>query len=240
MSRRNGILRASVTVAALVIAACSRVVDAPAPQGNRGILDMTVSALTDTADGSRLDTVAVRVDTSFRAFNSPVSFSTTAGALVNAASSGALSALADSLGVARAYLRAPSDSSVAVITASAGGSIASRSIQFVPAPPSLLRVTASSYFVQAVPGTMVTITATVNRVRGAISPGAVVRFEIVPGDSAVAAKLSVDSAFVSGGTAATVAVLQQATPGKLDVHATVSRSGVVLQGDVVLEIIPKP
>jgi hypothetical protein len=226
-------------IAGVAAASCGWELNAPPDRGNRGLDSVTLSATLDTADAVRLDTIVAYVDTSFRTANTPVTFVTTAGSFVNAGSSGALSVAPDSTGVARAYLRAPSDSSLAIISVSAAGTMQSRRILFLPAPPTFLRTTASNYFVAAAPGSTVTITATVNRQRGTLSSGTVVRFELIPMDSAVTATLSADSAFVANGAATTTAVLRDTLPGRLGVRASVSRSGVSLHSDVVVEITHK-
>src|SRR5205823_2626439 len=110
----------------------------PDPTQNRGLLNLVPSVRIDTADGARLDTVVATVDMAAAPLGISVAFSTSISSFLPSGTTTTVAA--DSTGVSRAFIRAPADSAVAIVTASAGGVTRTTAITYVPAPPTWVQV----------------------------------------------------------------------------------------------------
>jgi hypothetical protein len=208
------------------------------PQGNAGIITFNILPSTTTdADGYQVDTLAVAVDTTFRSINGSVVFSTNAGVFSN--NTATITVPIDSLGMARAFLRAPVDSAIAYATAVTGGKLETRIITYVPALPGWLNVTASSVFVDPKLGATSDVTVAPMRRVGTTSPGGVVHFELaLPAGSEVSAKLNVDSV-AANVSATTRLVLLTTDTGNVFVRTTYTRNKQIVVKDSVLVHVAK-
>lgn len=217
------------------IVACSG--DSPSPPGNRGLLDVKASPREDIADAARIDTIIATVDPAFTAANT-VTFTAPLGTFVNGTATTTVAP--DSTGVARAFLRAPGDSGLIVVTATAAGGSDTASVHYLLATPDGITVVATPEVIFGAPMSTTDIAASVTRARGAVSPGGKMAFAIVGGPDALraGAHLSIDSVRANSGT--THLTLNTTEVGDLIVRATYTGGGVTLVRDVTVHVIKKP
>jgi hypothetical protein len=152
----------------------------PSP-GNTGLTVFSTSIKAGDvvdADGVSMVELTARIDTSFRATNSPVTFTATAGTF--SGGTGSTTGIPDLVGDARATLKAPTVPGVARLSASAGGLVKSDSIVFRAANPTQIDVVSDDQFLRDSVARKTKITARLKRLRGSVSPGGEIRFSIDP------------------------------------------------------------
>jgi hypothetical protein len=144
----------------------------------KDFLVVTPDTVTSTADTYAIVTLSASTNAALHPIGTPVTFTASAGTFLPSGST--VVATTDGAGVARAQLRAPSDSVVARVSATVGNLIAYNSVTFTRALPDQItlgadRVTVSA---SAAPGavTPVKLTATLVRRFGVAGPGQVVQF----------------------------------------------------------------
>jgi hypothetical protein len=220
--------------AVAVVVACSADAGTP-PFGNTGVLSIDPAAIVDTADGTRLVALAAHVDTSFKAANS-VSFVTTLGTFTNGTAT--VTATPDSLGVARVYLKAPTDSSGGTVTATASTTARSINVLFVPAVPEWIAVSGGTTAAKI--GATGDVTATPVRVRGKVTPGGYIRFELENPAQKPNVRFSVDSIPVAQEQVKTQLTWLSADTGSVRVKASYVRDRKVITSNTTTVTFFKP
>ena len=180
-------MRSRLLCTLALVAGCAADAGTP-PLGNTGLQSLLPNPVVDTADGTRLVTITATVDTTFKSAN-PVVFSTNIGAFSNGTATATVTP--DSTGFARAYLKAPTDSSAGSVMATAGGTSLSIPVEFWPALPEWIAVSAGSAVAKI--GSTADVTATPGRGRGKVTPGGFIRFELADPSQKALVRLSVDS-----------------------------------------------
>jgi hypothetical protein len=193
---------------------------------------------TGTADGASLLALAVVIDTATPADKRTVALTTSAGTF---ATSGAATATAapDAAGIARTLLRAPADSTSALVTATVNGATASTVVVFRRAMPDAVDVLPAQLTLAAGAGHELTVTATLRRAVGKPSPAIRVTFSAVDTTEAHAARgafLPVTAMSDANGVATTrFSMPDTSYHGPLVVHATVAPAGTA--GEAVIQIV---
>ena len=188
-----------------------------------------ISADTGTADGASLTAITVLVDTLIPSDKRSVSLATTAGVFTSGGQATA-TLLPDADGKARAFLRAPSDSTTALLTATVNGSSASSLIIYRRAQPQSLTLEPAQYAIKVSSATEVAVTATLLREVGTPSAPMTVVFTVadtgaVPSTRGVFLPVSVQSS--STGVAKTRFTLADTSyRGPLVLRATALPSGI--------------
>ena len=101
----------------------------------RGVIDLSASSRVALADGATVISILTTVDAQRRPSPYTVVLTTTAGSFLGGASALTITVAANDSGLARALLRVPIDSSIAIITGTSGGVTRSIELAFNPAPP---------------------------------------------------------------------------------------------------------
>ena len=204
--------------------------------GNQGLVSFKVPHA-DTADGATVLSLIAKVDTSFRANNTAVTFTTTTGKFLNGNQT--VAAIPDSFGVAHAFLTAPRDSSTAFVTASAGGVVKSDSIVFAAALPRAIILVASPqiFSPDVKAGAESTLTATLIRSPGLTSPGGEVQFEIIA-TNGLKAELGAE-ALPADTEAKSKLVLMTTDKGTATVRARYVRNKTIIVQDTVVIRLPQ-
>jgi hypothetical protein len=153
----------------LLLAACSAIVLEPLPKSPTVVLELPHDGV---ADGESLTRIVVHADTTLAVDKRTVALTTTAGTLVGDASS----LIPDDVGIVIAFLRAPSDSTIALVRATVNGSATSGEIVFHRALPDHIDLVPAQFALKAGVGNEMNIVATVRRSVGVPSPGARVTF----------------------------------------------------------------
>jgi hypothetical protein len=128
---RSTRILAAYVLAVTLGAACYDVVE-PVSRASVTTIDAPAQGV---ADGASLLRIDARVAGTVPKDQRSVSFTTTAGKFANGSST--VSVQADTAGLASTLLQAPSDTVIAVVTASAGGGALSTLIRFVAPPPAI-------------------------------------------------------------------------------------------------------
>lgn len=212
-------------LAALALAGCY---DVAAPARRATILTLPD---TGTADGASLLLVGVTIDTTgLPADERIVTLNTTAG-VFKASGSGVASVTPDATGSAIALLRAPTDSTLALVTATVGKEAVLRTVTFHRALPDRVEVVPAQLAVGAGTGHQLALTIYLQRAVGTPSPGAHVMLHSAgpsPADSApgvfLPAELTSDA---TGMLHATFATRDTSYRGPVTLRATVAPIGGV-------------
>lgn len=164
-------------VAGIVTTACYEVNDPPttpaaAPVVLTGVRTLKPADTSGIADNASLIELIATVDSAVSS-EQTVKFRTTAGSFGGAAE---VTVPIEANHTARAQLRAPADSTMAIVTATASGGTQSAKVRFDRALPQRILLSASQFYVRAGVMNDLTLTATVFRLFGRPSPGAVVEF----------------------------------------------------------------
>ena len=196
----------------LTIVACYDVVD---PSRN-GVVNLAM-ADTATADGASLTRVVATLEPLIADSLTHVTLSTTAGIFTVTGNSTA-TVIADKGGMALVYLRSPSDSTTAVVTAQSNAEMVTHTITFARAQPQWLSVSPAEFTVKSGYGNEVTFTATLHRNVGTPSPG--IRLTFSASDT-TAAHAPLGSFIVSGPSDSGGAVTARYSPGETDYRGRV-------------------
>lgn len=140
----------------------------------KGVTDVTSFPNKPRADGASIVDLEIAIDTSPRPTPNSVVVSTSLGSLLGGNPTVTISA--DARGKALAKLRAPNDTGTALLTLTSGGITTYKSIQFVPALPDAVQLTASSFELKAGNANVVTLNAVLSRALGIPSPGVTLSF----------------------------------------------------------------
>jgi hypothetical protein len=152
-------------------AACTTVLE---PLTLRPVLEIT-SADTGTADDASLTPIVLHVDTSLSIQKRAISMSTTAGTFLPGSGNSAMVS-PNAVGSATVILRAPSDSTTAIVSATVNGVTEQTRIIFRRALAERVELVAEKATLSAGVNQEVTIVATLRRTMGKSSPGAAVVF----------------------------------------------------------------
>ena len=206
----------------------------------RGVIDLSASSRVALADGATVISILTTVDAQRRPSPYTVVLTTTAGSFLGGASALTITVAANDSGLARALLRVPIDSSIAIITGTSGGVTRSIELAFNPAPPTAVLLS-GDFAVKAGVTNSAAFTALLLRNLGTPSPGAVVRFSAdIPGSSggtfgqfsprsAISSTPIVSTRFTAGETA-------YRGPVVLRVHAT--RGAHTVTDSVTVQVVP--
>jgi hypothetical protein len=156
-------------------------------------LDSAGAVLVDTADGTRTVTIDAALDTIQAPLSATVSFTTTAGTLLPASQTGAVTVPVDASGHARVQLRAPSDTARSDVTATAAGITRSVTVTWLPAPATVVQVQPQSPVLSTGSSHTMTLNVTLLRSIGTPSPGSLVFFKAVDTLGQTLGRFSVDS-----------------------------------------------
>jgi hypothetical protein len=148
---------------------------ASSPPVTKGITALIPSPPSSLADGATVVTIKAVVDTAPRPNPYTVTLTTTAGTFLGTGTASTVTVPVGDSGFARAQLRAPSDSSIALVTATTGGVTRFVEVRFDPAPPNAVQLS-GDFAVKAGPANSATITVQLLRAVGVPSPGVTVRF----------------------------------------------------------------
>jgi len=222
---------AGVALAALALACYEVTIPAPRP-----ILLQLPD--TGTADGASLLALTVAIDTTIPADRRTVALTTSAGTF---ATNGAATATAapDAAGIARTLLRAPTDSTTAVISATVNGATATKLVAFRRAMPDAVDVVPAQLTLMAGAAHELTVTANLRRAVGKPSPALRVTFttaDTTAGHNTRGAFLPTTALSDANGVATTRFTIADTTyRGPLTLRATVAPSGVA--GEAVIQIV---
>lgn len=224
-----GITRLIVVV---LVAACYEVIVPP------GRAPSLITPATGTADGASLLTVVTKIDTgSVPTDKRAVTLSTTAGAFTASGNSTA-TLTPDIAGAATALLRAPADSTTALITATVNGAAVSRAIVFSRALPERVDVVPDRFSLGVGLSHELAVTVYLRRSVGTPSPGARVSFgSTYVSDTSSSAGLFLPLAATSdaSGVVRTRFTMPDTTrTGPLLLRATIESSG--LAGDATIQL----
>jgi hypothetical protein len=172
-----------VTAAALVTGCYDP--DPAGPDVDVDGLSLSLSAESAPADGETIVLVLVDVPSSARGEGRKITLTTSLGTL-EGATSGTLALVANAEGRATAELHAPTRTGIARIRSTVAGVIREDSVRFTAAPPTRIDVDAAKFTVAAGMRNETTVTATLRRVPGKITPGASVVFTAARGDTSEA------------------------------------------------------
>ncbi|MDB4915068.1 MAG: hypothetical protein JWM95_2712 [Gemmatimonadetes bacterium] len=196
---------------------------------------------TGTADGASLTAIAVIVDSLTPSDKRSVALTTTAGTFTSGGLATATLAPDDN-GTARALLRAPSDSTTAILSATVNGSSVSTLIVFRRAQPQSLTLEPAQYEVKSSSATDVAVTATLFRAVGTPSAPMTVTFSVVDTAAVPSPRgvfLPADVQSNSAGVAKTRFTLADSSyRGPLVLRATVLPSGVT--STATIQIVGAP
>lgn len=193
---------------------------------------------TATADGTSLSTVAAVIDTATPADKRIVTFTTSAGVF---ATSGTPTATTEpnEVGIARTLLRAPNDSTTALVSATVNGATATKLLNFQRAMPDLVDVVPTQLSLTSGAGHELTLTATLRRIVGKPSPGLRVTFTTADTTDAHASRgafLPATAVSDANGVVTTrFSIADTSYHGPLTLRATVAPSGII--GETVIQVV---
>jgi hypothetical protein len=226
------ILALGTALAALTVA-CYEVASAPV---RPLVLELPDTA---TADGTSLTAVAVAIDTATTpADKRTVTITTSAGVF---ATSGTATATAepDQAGVARTLLRAPADSTAAIVSAAVNGITTTGIITFRRAMPDAVDLAPTQLTLVAGSTHEITVTATLRRTVGQPSPAIRITFTSADTTSAHGARgIFLPATTVSdakGVATARFTIADTSYHGPLTLRATAAPAGV--SGDATVQIL---
>lgn len=169
---------AGTAIVAVTVAGVTKYVNVPfsvaTPTVTRGVVAIEVAPRRAPADGASTVAVRIVVDTTVRPTPNTVTLTTTAGTLIGG--SPGLTVPVNDSGFAYARLRAPADSSLALVTATAGGITKNTEVSFDPAPPEQVQLTATAFELKAGTANFLTVTSQLLRASGVPSSGATIAF----------------------------------------------------------------
>jgi hypothetical protein len=227
---------ALAALALLQASACHDITEPPNTPVGVTALQVPDSAF---ADGASLVLVSATVDSRIAVTNRDVKFRTTAGAFNGAVD---ITVPADSLGVARTFLKAPADSAVAIVSATASTGTRTALLRFVRAYPESLMLQPGAFALTAGVTHQVEVTAVLRRATGIPTRGAVVAF--TANDSTGAARgafSAVPPSDAAGNVGVRYTSPDTAYAGRVTIHAAVrNASGAILADSAVLQIVPPP
>lgn len=217
---------------AALLCACYEVIVPPARAPSLTIPD------SGTADGASLSTIAIRIDTgAVPADKRSITLSTTAGTFT-ASGSGSATLTPDITGAATAFLRAPADSTTALITATVNGTTISRTMVFSRALPERVDMVPDRFALDVGLGHELSITVYLRRSVGMPSSGSRVTFRSAYVSDTVASLglfLPVTATSDASGVVRTRFTMPDTTrTGPLLLRATAESSG--LSGDATIQL----
>jgi hypothetical protein len=199
-------------VACLTVGACTLLVPLPEVPTVRIVLPETA-----VADDVTVTSVQVQVDTSIAAAKRVVALTSTAGQFV-----GEVSGLVpDESGRVIALLRAPTDSTIAVVRATVNGISASGAIVYQRARAERIELVAEHVSLAAGLANEIKIVATLRRTVGIPSPGGVVTFSATTADQQPVGSFLPASTIADGEGTAVVRFISAHTSvrGRVDIRA---------------------
>jgi hypothetical protein len=168
----------TILIALAFLPACYE--DPPMNPGE-GILRLTVESDSAPADGATLLRVLALIPKEAASDRRTVVFSTSAGTFADGGQGTVAIIALDS--VAETFLRAPRTSGPARVRAQLGTEIREVSVQFDTAYPARIDVEPKTFVLKAGVSNETTITASLRRNVGQVSPGVEIRFEAVRADN---------------------------------------------------------
>jgi hypothetical protein len=229
----NKLLGATIFAAALLVA-CYEPVSPPHRAPALILPD------TGTADGASLLALAVKLDTGATpADKRAITLTTTAGTFTTGGTNTA-TLTPDASGAAIALLRAPGDSTTAIISATVNGETVSRTVIFHRALPERIDVVPDQLTLRPGTGAELAVTVQLRRAVGTPSPGTRVElssFNVSSGTISTAlflpATLTSDA---TGAMRARFTAPDRTYFGPVQLRATAVQSGV--SGDAIIQLIP--
>jgi hypothetical protein len=170
--------RLSIVMIAGLLFACHDVTDPP--KTTPGVTAF-VAPDSAPADGKTQVLLRANADTSLAATERKVKFKTTAGSFGTTTET---EVVADSGASAAALLTAPTDSTLAILSATLGSSTITRSIRFTRALPERVSISPERPYVQRGVTQAITVKATLWRSVGTPSPGSVITFTAIDSNGA--------------------------------------------------------
>lgn len=212
---------------------CRLPADLPANGGLRGV---TPDSTTATADGTSVMSITALVDTTALLAGSTVTISASAGTLLPSGNS--VTVAVDSTGVARAQLRAPTDSAVARIVATFGTSVRTDSIIYRRALPDEIHVATTAGILSILGRNTAPITVALVRRFGLVSPNTPVSFtSYALGKPATPVGIVSPTVAYSGSSGATATFLPDtAYTGAVVVRAQTSGRNGALTDSVIIYV----
>jgi hypothetical protein len=226
---KNAALAAATAL--LLGVGCRNITDAP----DTGVTSLTATPPNSLADGMSVVLLSAVVDPALLHQTNEVKFTTTAGTLLPGAA-----AVSNDSGIARVQLRAPADSAIALVTATAGKVTRSVQVSFAPALASHVEVSSSKFAIKSGLDATTDITAMLLRSVGTPSPGSTVTFsaDSLRGSSGDFGRFSNPSVL-----ATTPKVTTQFTAGATSyrgpvvIRATAMRAGQAVTSSTTIQII---
>lgn len=236
VTRHRGVrraVRATTLLVALVVSGCYEVT----PPIHRA-LTLTMPD-TGTGDGASLLLIQASLDTTgVVAAKRSITLTTTAG-VFTASSTASAMLVPDQAGTAVALLRAPADSTVALITATANGETVTQLLGYRRALPDRVELLPDQLSLSPGPGNALAVTVQLRRTVGIPSAG----LQVVFGTDSLADGSSIRGAFLpasatsdaSGIVRTRFSALDTAARGPVTLRATVVKSGI--SGAAVIQIV---
>jgi hypothetical protein len=194
---------------------------------------------TGTADGASLLDLVVKIDTAATpADKRAIALTTTAGTFTTGGTTATLAP--DVSGAAIALLRAPADSTTAIVTATVNGETVSRTIVFRRALPERVDVVPDQLTLRPGTGQELSITIYLRRAVGIPSPGVRVELSSVNvSNGSISTALFLPATLTSDATGvmrARFTAPDRTYFGPVQLRAVVTPSG--LSGDAIIQLIP--
>lgn len=235
--------RAHLCIAALlsVVACDHRHLIGPAgPEA--ALADFVAKPRSAPADGTSLVTLVATVTRRDATRPAPVTFSTSGGALISSAASAQTVTIgATSADTATVQVRAPRDSALVYVRATAGDVTKKDSIVFTRALPESIQLEPNPFAIQASPSASVVVTAYLRRSVGLVSPGTPLRFSATAPNGADPGILGVPSVSDSQGVV-TIKYSPGTTSyrGPVTVTATLDLPGTPssISGQTTVQLLP--
>ncbi len=209
--------------------------EAPGPSS---LIQISTSISQAPADGATVVQVTATVPPELPQADRTVTFTTTAGTLLQA------TATADASNRAIVDLRADSRIVTAVLRATAGGSTAQTTLPFVRALPESIIVNPAASTIKADGTTQVAITADLRRDVGTVTEGTVVEFTAVDKDGKSLlfrdVKPSTTTTTTPARQVATANMIAPVgtTPGAVTIKATVKVGSTTIEGEETIVVTP--
>jgi hypothetical protein len=180
------------------------------------------------------------VDTVVRPTNNSVTFGATGGSFQGSSSSISATVVANDTGFARVMLVAPGDGAEVIVSATAASVSRTATVMFVPAPPQRVILTTSKFALAGKDNEELTVTASLQRIRGTPSPGATVTFnaDTVGGNTGKFGTFIAATA-VSSSPTVTTRYSTGTVPfrGRVVIRVSAARGNVVVTDSVFVQII---
>lgn len=234
-SAQNSARASRRLTAGLVVVTALACYDATIPAVRPIILQV---ADTGTADGASLITIAVVIDTMIPPGKRTVTLTTSAGVFAISGTATATTEPNES-GVARTLLRAPNDSTTALVGATVDGTTATKLLTFRRAMPDVVDVAPAQLTLTSGTAHELTLSATLRRVVGRPSPGLRVTFtsadttEVHSPRGAFLPAITVSDA--NGIATTRFSIADTSYHGPLTLRATVAPSGII--GETVIQVV---